>query len=96
MSEKERVLEKRDSNGNVIYYKNHDGYECWRTFDENNNVIYHNDSSGDECWNEYDEKGRLTHHKSVRGEETWYGYEGNRVREITKEEYDRIKEQNNE
>ena len=42
---------KYDANGNMIYYKNSDGFEEWWDYDTNGNVIHHKDSNGTEYWN---------------------------------------------
>ena len=39
---------KYDENGNMIHYKNSDGFEEWWDYDENNNPIHYKNSNGDE------------------------------------------------
>ena len=44
---KEKIVNKPsikyDANGNMIYHKDSDGFECWKEYDENNNLIHHKD-----------------------------------------------------
>ena len=35
-----------NTNGNIIYYKNSNGYEYWQEFDSNNNMIHYKNSIG--------------------------------------------------
>jgi hypothetical protein len=45
-------IKKYNSKGNMIYYKNSDGYEFW--YNENGNIIHSKSPTGYEQWNEYD------------------------------------------
>ena len=42
-----------DENGNIVYYKNSNGYEYWKEYDKNNNVIHFKDFLGIEYWYKY-------------------------------------------
>lgn len=65
-----------DINGNIIHYKNSDGYEWWKEYDTNGNEIHYKDSDGDEWWSEYDANGNVTHFKNSHGKEWWKIKEG--------------------
>ena len=54
-------MEKReyDEKGNLVHFKNYDGYEQWREYDDKGNLVHFMDSDGREWWKEYDEKGNL-------------------------------------
>ena len=39
-------------NGNLIHYKDSDGYEKWYEFNENGNLIHYKDSDGYEFYDE--------------------------------------------
>ncbi len=41
---------KYNKNGDIIYYKNNYGRECWREHDENNKLIHYKCSTGEESW----------------------------------------------
>ena len=43
-----KKLKEYDSKGNIIHYKNSNGFEEWWDYDENNNLIHHKDLNGDE------------------------------------------------
>ena len=64
-----------DNNGNLIRYKDSNGYEQWYDYDENGNCIHNKDSNGFEYWNDYDENGNLIHYKDSNGCELWKGYD---------------------
>ena len=40
---------KYDENGNVVHYKDSNGYESWREYDTNGNLIHYKDSNGNEA-----------------------------------------------
>ena len=62
-------IDKYDKNNNLIYYKDSNGYECWKEFDKNNNLIYSKSSSGYEFWKEFDKNNNLIHSKDSNGKE---------------------------
>lgn len=66
-----------DENGNIVHYKNSNGYEYWREYDSNNNLIHSKDSDGEEYYYEYDEDGREVHSKDSSGFEEWHEYDSN-------------------
>ena len=47
-------IKEYDNNGNLIYRKFSDGFECWRKYDNNKNCIYYKDSDGFESEYIYD------------------------------------------
>lgn len=63
-----------DRNGNLIHYKNSNGYEYWKEYDSNGNLIHYKNSDGKEEWNEYDSNGNQIHYKDNDGEEYWHEY----------------------
>ena len=66
-----------DSNNNVIYYRDSNGYECWQEYDSNNNIIHLRTNNGYECWKEYDSNNSCTHFRNSDGDEYWYEYDNN-------------------
>ena len=58
------AIREYDSNGNVIHYKDSDGYEEWWEYDTNGNEIYVKTSDGDEVWREYDVNGNCVYFKN--------------------------------
>lgn len=38
-------LRKYDNNGNSIYYRNSNGYECWKEYDDKGNIIHYKNSN---------------------------------------------------
>jgi len=74
----EYPITEYDKDGNIIHYKDSDGFEYWNKYDKNNNLIYHKDSDGDEYWNEY-KNNNLIYHKTSGGYESWYEYKNNKV-----------------
>jgi YD repeat-containing protein len=75
-----------DTNGNMIHYKNSNGYEVWYERDTNGNPIHYRDSNGVEGWYEYDTNGNLIHFTESSGYEFWYEYDinGNVIDKRTK------------
>ena len=69
----------RDSKGNIIHFKNSNGFEFWREFDERDNKIHYKSSDGFEYWKEYDESNNEIHYKSSDGIEFWYDSKGNEI-----------------
>ena len=67
-------ISEYDNNGNLIHYKNSNGYEYWKEYDSNGNLIHSKDSDGKEEWNEYDSNGNQIHYKDNDGEEYWHEY----------------------
>ena len=39
-----------NSNGNMIHYKDSNGYEFWKEYDSNGNMIHYKNSNGYEFW----------------------------------------------
>ena len=39
-----------DSNGNLIHYKNSNGYETWYEYDSHGNLTHYRNSNGGEFW----------------------------------------------
>ena len=70
-----KVIKEYDRNGNMIYYKNSDGFESWKEYDSNNNLIHFKDSKGKEEWREYDSNNNLIHYYNSSGFE--YHNKGN-------------------
>ena len=62
-------ISEYDEKGNLIHYRNSDGYEYWREFDKNNNLIHRRDTNGFEAWKEYDENGNLIYYRDSDGYE---------------------------
>ena len=74
------TLKEYDEKGNLIHYRDSNGYEEWREYDENNNPIHFRNSTGFEWWSEYDENNNVIHYRNSDGYEAWYEYDekGNR------------------
>lgn len=70
-------ISEYDNNGNLIHYKNSNGYEYWKEYDSNGNLIHSKYSDGYEEWNEYDSNGNLIHSQNSHGLEKWYEYDSN-------------------
>jgi YD repeat-containing protein len=66
-----------DTNGNMIHYKNSNGYEVWYERDTNGNPIHYRDSNGVEGWYERDTNGNPIHYRDSNGVEGWYEYDTN-------------------
>ena len=60
---------KYDENGNEIYHKDNDGYECWKEYDANGNKIHYKNRNGCEKW--WDSNGNCIHIRNNDGEE-WF------------------------
>ena len=67
-------ISEYDNNGNLIHFKDSDGYESWKEYDRNGNKIHSKDSDGKEKWYEYDGNGNRIHYKDSSGEEYWHEY----------------------
>ena len=67
----------KDNKGNVIHYKDSNGYEYWKDYDSNNNRIHYKDSKGVECWFKYDSNNNVIHYKESNGYEYWHDYDSN-------------------
>ena len=52
-----------DTNGNITYQKDSNGYETWYDYDSHNNLIHEKHSSGYEEWYDYDSEGRMIERK---------------------------------
>ena len=39
-------IKEYDEKGNLIHYRNPDGFEAWSEYDANNNLIHYRDSGG--------------------------------------------------
>ena len=46
----EKVIRKFNKQGNMIHYKNSDGYERWWEYDDNGKLIHYKNSNGYEEW----------------------------------------------
>ena len=69
----------KDNKGNVIHYKDSNGYERWYEYDSNNNLIHCKNSIGYEDWYECDSNNNIIHYKNSKGVEDWYDSDGNRI-----------------
>lgn len=58
--------------GNLIYYKDPEGFEIWQEYNEDDKIIHYKDSTGNEHWKEYDAEGNLIHYKDSEGREKWF------------------------
>ena len=47
-------IKEYDEKGNLIHYRDSDGYEYWREYDKNGNEILIRNSDGYDYWSEYD------------------------------------------
>ena len=56
-----------DSNNNLIYYEDSDGYWIKSEYDSNGNQIYSEDSDGDWCKWEYDSDGNQIYFEDSDG-----------------------------
>jgi hypothetical protein len=56
-----------DSNNNIIYHENSDGYWEKREFDKNGKLIYSENSNGYWYKREYDERGKLIYSEDSNG-----------------------------
>ncbi len=45
-----KVIEKFDDRGNLVYYKSPNDNNVWREYDKNNNLIHYKHSNGWEDW----------------------------------------------
>ncbi len=68
-------VKEYDTNGNLIHYKDSNGYEYWDEYDTNGNLIHYKDSNGYEEWKEYDTNGNLIHYKNSNGYKYWDEYD---------------------
>jgi len=65
-----------------------------KEYDERGNCIHQKYFYGFEQWTEYDENNNLIHIKNSDEFEEWYGYDKNNKQiKITKQEFEKIKEQ---
>jgi YD repeat-containing protein len=69
------TIKEYDNNGNLIHFRNSDGYEFWREYDTNGNEIHSRDSDGYEDWREYDTNGKCIHYRDSNGYEWWREYD---------------------
>lgn len=53
-----KEVKEYDDNGNLIYYKDINGYEYWREYDSENRVIHFKDHEEEYFW-EYNDTGKL-------------------------------------
>ena len=72
-------IREYDKKGNVIHFRDSDGFEEWREYDANNNVIHYRSSAGFERWTEYDENGNVIHYRDSNGDELRYDENGNSI-----------------
>jgi hypothetical protein len=61
------ALRLYDSNGNIIYYENSDGYWVKREFDSNGNKVYYENSNGTWRKQEYDSNGNEIYYEDSDG-----------------------------
>jgi len=59
-----KEIKEYDKNGNLIHYKDSDGYEGWAKYDKNGNLIHCKDSDGYSSWREYDKDGEKINYLS--------------------------------
>ncbi len=85
-----REITEYDDKGNLIYYKDSDGTECWYKYDKKGNYVYFKDSIGNEAWREYDENNRKIHYKNSDGGEYWCKFDENNRIDITEQEFNEI------
>jgi YD repeat-containing protein len=77
-------IKEYDKNGNLIHYRDSDGWEWWSEYDENNNEIhYRNSNTGVEWWSKYDENNNEIHYRNSNGVESWHDEEGNEIEKPT-------------
>jgi len=76
-------IKEYDFNGNIIYYKDSNGFEYW--YDSNGKVIHYKNSDGYEQWYEYASNGNIIHWWNSKGIEQWWDSDGY---PISKEQYD--------
>jgi len=74
-----------DDHGNLIHFRNSDGFESWCDYDDHGNVIHYRNSTGYEAW--YGDNRNVIHWKDSNGYDYWYDANGKR---ISKEEFDKI------
>ena len=91
--EENKEIKEYDERGNLIYYKNSLGTEVWREYNENNKVIYSKDSCGFKVWTGYNENNKLIYSKDSLGSEYFYKYENNKRIGINRQEFERIKKE---
>ncbi len=89
-----KSIEKCDDRGNLIYCKNSGGEEYWYEWDKNGDMTYYKNPDGYEYWFNVYKCCSLAYLKNCFGVEFWYKIEsfGKERIEITKQEFDRIKE----
>jgi hypothetical protein len=56
-----------NTNGNIIYFEDSDGYWYKKEFDQNGNLIYYESSNGDWVKYEYDVNGNETYFENSNG-----------------------------
>jgi YD repeat-containing protein len=76
-------VNKYDSNGKLIYYKDNRGIEVWWKYDSNGNCIHSHASDGVEWWREYDSNGNEIRYRDSYGNEEWY-WEGEEIKDPVK------------
>jgi len=64
-----KTIKDYDEKGNVIHFKNSNGYEYWKDYDEKGNVIHFKNSAGYECSSKYNDKGNEIYFKNSDGYE---------------------------
>ncbi len=64
---KEFPFSIKDSNGNMIYYENSDGFWEKREYDSKGNQIYFENSNGYWAKSEYDSKGKEIYYENSNG-----------------------------
>ena len=88
------MIEECDWRGNVVFTAS-GKYENRYRYDKNNNLIYHKNSYGSvDLW-KYDDNSNLIYWKPHYSNAHWYEYDekGKQI-EITKEEFEKMKEEN--
>lgn len=65
----DKIWYQTDSRGNVIHFKDSDGFESWREYDSNNNEIHYKNSNGIEIWQKFDSNNKI-YEKDSFGDES--------------------------
>jgi YD repeat-containing protein len=76
MSNSEPIREF-DPNGNLIYFRNSNGYEIWYEYDTDGRCIYARYSNEFKTWYKYDENGNYVYYEDSEGVKVWYDSKGN-------------------
>ena len=69
--EKCKPIIEEDSKGNVVHYKDSDGYEWWSEYNKRGKEFHHKDNDGFKRWSEYDKRGNATRTLTKFSNGTW-------------------------